>query len=81
MILSDYLKNAPRGSLLALARRIGAHPPDVSNWASGGRPVPVHHCAAIEQATNGKVTRQDLRPDDWQKIWPELVNVPLESAA
>ena len=27
----------------------------------------------IEQATKGAVTRQALRPDDWQKIWPELI--------
>lgn len=26
----------------------------------------------IEQATNGNVTRQVLRPDDWWLIWPEL---------
>ena len=26
----------------------------------------------IEQATNGHVTRRELRPDDWWQIWPEL---------
>lgn len=28
-----------------------------------GRPVPAEICPAIEQATAGKVTRYDLRPD------------------
>lgn len=28
--------------------------------------------ADIEEITNGAVTRLDLRPDDWQRIWPEL---------
>lgn len=28
-------------------------------------------CVAIERATDGKVTRKDLRPD-WDLIWPEL---------
>ncbi|MNF93491.1 hypothetical protein D3C84_761700 [compost metagenome] len=28
--------------------------------------------ARIEHATGGAVTRKDLRPDDWAKIWPEL---------
>ena len=42
----------------------------LSNWKTRG--VPVEHCAAIEKATNGAVTRQELRPDDWQAIWPEL---------
>jgi len=33
----------------------------------------VGECVAIERATGGVVTRKDLRPDDWWKIWPELV--------
>lgn len=38
---------------------------------SGRRPSP-ENCAGIEAATGGKVTRRDLRPDDWFLIWPEL---------
>jgi len=34
--------------------------------------VPIARCLAIERATSGAVTRRDLRPDDWQDIWPEL---------
>lgn len=44
----------------------------VNQLVNGSRPVPVEHCLAIERATNGLVTRRDLRPDDWQKIWPDL---------
>lgn len=29
-------------------------------------------CVAIEQASNGEITRKVLRPDDWHLIWPEL---------
>lgn len=29
-------------------------------------------CVAIERATEGAVSRRDLRPDDWERIWPEL---------
>ena len=72
MKLSDYLKNQPRGALLALAKKIGAHAPDLSRWASDERSVPIIHCAAIEKATDGQVSRQDLRPNDWAQIWPEL---------
>lgn len=46
----------------------------LSNWTERG--VPIEHCAAIEQATNGAVRRWDLRPTDWWKIWPELLNAP-----
>lgn len=34
-------------------------------WLSNARPVPVERCSAIERATNGAVTRRDLRPKDW----------------
>ena len=32
-----------------------------------------NRCVAIERATNGQVTRKDLRPHDWKDIWPELI--------
>ena len=44
----------------------------VTNWKAKGE-VPIEHCTPIEQATKGAVTRKDLRPNDWQAIWPELV--------
>ncbi|EJN3231875.1 helix-turn-helix domain-containing protein [Escherichia coli] len=31
-------------------------------------------CVLIERASNGGVTRQQLRPNDWANIWPELEN-------
>lgn len=61
---------ASAGGLTKLAAAIGQSSQTVSNWRDRG--VPVVHCAAIEQATNGAVTRRDLRPDDWHRIWPEL---------
>ena len=60
------------GSQAGLAKAIDVAPAIVNQWRSGIRPVPVHHCHAIERATNGAVTRRDLRPDDWHLIWPEL---------
>lgn len=29
-------------------------------------------CVLIEKNSLGKVSRKDLRPDDWADIWPEL---------
>jgi len=29
---------------------------------------------SIERATDGAVTRKDLRPEDWHEIWPELAS-------
>lgn len=74
MKLKDYLAQE-RGRQTALALAIGAYTSDVSAWASGARNVPIHYGPAIEQATDGEVTRQDLFPDSWRKFWPELAKV------
>lgn len=60
------------GSYVALAKILGVTKSAVWQWKEDGRQPPIIHCYAIEQATNGAVTRKDLRPDDWHEIWPEL---------
>ncbi|KAB0489661.1 transcriptional regulator [Pseudomonas vancouverensis] len=40
--------------------------------AYGHKTASAEIAARTESATGGKVTRKDLRPDDWQQIWPEL---------
>lgn len=70
MKLIDYTKT--RGSQRSLADKLGITPVLISQWANAQRPVPPERCVEIENATAGEVTRKDLRPDDWQKIWPEL---------
>jgi DNA-binding transcriptional regulator YdaS (Cro superfamily) len=59
------------GGMTRLAEACRASVQTVSNWRKRG--VPVDHCAAIEQATDRQVMRWDLRPDDWHRIWPELI--------
>ena len=61
------------GSQALLATLIDVKQPTVSEWARGERPVPIERCVDIERATGGGVTRRDLRPKDWHRIWPELV--------
>lgn len=61
------------GSLVALAEKVGVAASAPSMWKSRGGVPPVH-CAAVEQATEGAVRRWDLRPADWHRIWPELIN-------
>lgn len=60
------------GSKSDLAALLNVPSQLIYQWAKGIREVPVIRCTAIEQATNGEVTRKDLRPDDWHLIWPEL---------
>ncbi len=50
------------GSQAALARRVGIRPQAVQQWTVKGR-VPAARCLSVEQATRGRVSRYDLRPD------------------
>lgn len=71
MNLKTYLSQK-RGRAAALAKELGAHPPDISRWADGTRPIPLDYGAPIEKATGGLVTRREMFPDKWQIVWPEL---------
>ena len=73
MNLNDYILNSAKPAAI-LAGEISVSPVLISQWRSGTRPVPIERCVAIERATNGQVTRRDLRPHDWASIWPELVD-------
>ena len=46
----------------------------IVSWRTRG--VPVERCAQLEAETGRAVMRWDLRPDDWHRIWPELVGMP-----
>ena len=59
-------------SISDLAGTLGVAASTVSEWCSGRRPVPIRRCIAVENATGGRITRRELRPDDWADIWPEL---------
>ena len=76
MTLDEFFKK--HGDVVpvkVLREAIGAKSDEqVRQWARNWRnrrPSP-RYCVAIERATNNLVTRQDLRPDDWRQIWPEL---------
>jgi len=69
------------GGPAKMAALLGVTPQAVCFWRDGKRALPVQHCAVIERATGGAVTRRDLRPDDWAEIWPELAaNQPAAQA-
>lgn len=60
-------------SRAAFARAIGVRPQQLDNWLRRDKEIDPAYCSRIERATEGAVSRRDLRPDDWQRIWPELV--------
>lgn len=44
----------------------------VKSWPSTYRPVNSINTFILDMEKKGALTRQDLRPDDWHLIWPEL---------
>ena len=72
MDLHRYLSES--STTAALAAKLGVPAPLVTQWKNGARSVPIDRAAQIDRATDGAVTRRDLRPDDWGDIWPELVD-------
>lgn len=73
MQLSDYLENQERGYAKQLAEILGVSKSYLSQLATGKASISPARCIEIEAATKGLVTRADMRPDDWRKIWPEFV--------
>lgn len=75
MNLAEYFSSPGAISVRELRERIGVKSDaQIRQWQHGyaeRRPSPAY-CVAIEQATGGAVTRQELRPSDWADIWPEL---------
>lgn len=72
------------GSQSSLAALLGVSAPTVNQWVKSTRPIPPEHCTTIERVTKGAVTRQELRPNDFWRIWPDLTQpsttepVPLD---
>ena len=84
MKLRKYLDTLERGGIGDFAAKIGITPVYLSQLAAeqDGRAPSPSLCLVIESATNGKVTRQDLRPGDFWKIWPDLSHLtPVKEGA
>ena len=58
------------GSQRALAIALGIAVAQVNQWVTGRRGVPSKYCQSIVELTEGLVSVQELRPDDWHLIWP-----------
>lgn len=60
------------GGPTAVAKLLGIKPPSVVSWRTYGIPDDKLIRLAPVCESRGIATRQVLRPDDWQAIWPEL---------
>lgn len=72
MELRKYIDTLERGKAKELAEVLEVSSSYLSQMASGKTAISPARCVNIEIATNRVVTRKDLRPNDWFKIWPEL---------
>ena len=82
MDLKTYTE--PAGAAAKLAKTLGIPPALVSQWTAdaGARQVPSARCVAIERATDGAVTCEEMRPDVvWVRVkdrrWPHSKGRPL----
>jgi len=58
------------GSQMQLAETLGVTKGQVNNWVHGREKVTLLRCAAIEEATQGRVRREELRPDiNWDALY------------
>jgi DNA-binding transcriptional regulator YdaS (Cro superfamily) len=51
------------GGQRALARKLGVTQGQLWRWLNRDKKAPATRCIAIERATNGQITRYQLRPD------------------
>lgn len=73
MKLRDYISQLDEAGRQALALACQTTLPHLRNVMYGYRPCAPSLAVDIERASNGQVTRPELRPADWQRIWPELI--------
>lgn len=55
------------GGQCATARALGVRQSNVWNWINRDKRLPAQHCIPLEAATEGRVTRYDLRPDVFKR--------------
>lgn len=75
--LSHPLDAAARhcGGITKLARALGLGQSVVSNWKARDTLIDAEYCTAIDKLPGCPVRRWHLRPDDWHRIWPELIGI------
>lgn len=74
------------GGVAELARAVGVSAPAAHQWRTGARAIPADRCPAIERATAGRVTCEELRPDvRWARLpdaaWPHPAGRPCIDVA
>lgn len=74
MNFPDYWKSLPVADRRSLADRCGTSFGFLQNIVYGSRECGPALAVSIERESGFVVRRWDSRPDDWHRIWPELVD-------
>ncbi len=72
MKLKEYFLSR-YGEQAKMADALGISQSQMSQMVKGICAISNERCVIIEKLTDGMVSRKDLKPDAWQRIWPELV--------
>ena len=75
----DYINSLSPAEQGAFAGQCGTSIDYLRQVAYGNRACREKLASKVERSSGGAVTRQMLRPDDWQEIWPELTGKECEA--
>lgn len=66
-------RSEERGGISATAAELGVSKGVLWAWIARGQ-VPAERCSEVAALLG--MQRHELRPDDWHRIWPELIGQP-----
>lgn len=72
MDLKTYFATKPRGTASRIAAAMGVSASYLSQMVKGESAISPARAVQFEQLTNGECSRQDIKPDEWRTLWPEL---------
>ncbi|WP_016832469.1 transcriptional regulator [Herbaspirillum lusitanum] len=72
MTLIEYLNSVPMDRRAALAAYCETSFDYLRQIGYGNRSCSPRIAVCLESASQGLITRKDLFPDDWARLWPEL---------
>lgn len=67
------------GGPAVVARALQVTTQTVCFYRDGKRRINAEHAAVLESISGGRVTRKDMWPSRWARIWPELSDSPANA--
>ena len=75
MLFKNYFFQLDAQARKDLAERVGTSVGHLTNFSYGYTILNPAVCVAIERESACQVVRQEMRPNDWKEIWPELIDI------